>query len=78
MATKKKPAKKGSRKTATLQEQIVGLIRVVEDDLGIAREQWNRYHEKGVKKGFKNARKAILQVKKGAMEIRKTMANIEL
>jgi len=78
MSTKKKPAKKGVRKTASLQETIVGLIREVEDDLGTVREQWNRYHEKGVKKGFKEARKAVLRVKKGAMDIRKAMANIDL
>lgn len=78
MATKKKPAKKGTRKTIDLQDIVMNLVRAVEDDLGIAREQWNRYHEKGIKKGFKNARKAILQVKKGAMEIRKTMAQIDL
>ena len=78
MATKKKPAKKGTRKTIDLQDIVTGLIREVEEDLETVREQWNRYHVKGVKKGFKEARKAVLRVKKGAMEVRKAMANITL
>lgn len=79
--TKKKETKKGkksSKKQLSLQESVGLLIRTAEDDLTIVREQWNRYHHDEVKKGFKEARKAILRVKKGAMDIRKTMAEIEL
>jgi uncharacterized protein YxjI len=77
----KKTTKKGtknSKKQLTLQETIGELIRQVEDDLETVREQWNRYNEGGIKKGFKEARKAVLLVKKGAMEIRKSMSLIEL
>lgn len=79
MAAKKRKGKgPSSRKTATLQEQVGEIIREVEADLGVVREQWNRYNEDGIKKGFKEARKAVLRVKKGCMEIRKAMSNIDL
>jgi hypothetical protein len=78
----KKKATKGkvgnSKKQLNLQEAVGDLIGRVEDDLEIVREQWSRYNEKGVKKGFKEARKAVLLVKKGAVEIRKSMSLIEL
>ena len=74
----KKKGALGSKKQLSLQETISNFIRIAEDDLETVREEWNRYHHDGVKKGFKNARKAILQVKKTAMDIRKTMALIEL
>ena len=75
---KKTKGKTSPKKQLSLQEAIGLLIRTAEDDLKIVQVQWNRYHHDGVKKGFKNARKAILQVKKTAMEIRKIMAEIEL
>lgn len=78
---KRKKDKKGGKslkKQLSLQETIGSLIRTAEDDLTMVREQWGRYHHDGVKKGFKNARKGILVVKKAAAEIRKTMAEIEL
>lgn len=80
MATKKTTKKGGKspKKQLSLQETVSSLIRDAEDNVKMVREQWNRYHHEGVKKGFKNARKGILVVKKTAMEIRKTMAEIEL
>lgn len=76
--TKKKVAGKNAKKQLALQESIAELVREMEKDLETVREEWNRYHHDGVKKGFKNARKAVLLVKKGAMEIRKVMTSIEL
>lgn len=79
MAKKKtEKGKKSPKKQLSLQETIGSLIREVEEDLETVREEWNRYHHDGVKKGFKEARKAVLRVKKGAMDIRKAMAEIEL
>ena len=74
----KKGKKASPKKQLSLQEAVGLLIRTAEDDLTIVREQWNRYHHEGVKKGFKNARKAILVVKKTAADIRKAMAEIKL
>jgi len=76
MVTKKKA--KNTRKTTSLQETIGDLIREAEEHLEVVRDQWNRYHHKEIKKGFKEARKAVLRVKKSCTEIRKAMANIEL
>ena len=75
MTTKKKGS---SKKQLALQEEVSSLIREAEEGLKMVREQWNRYHHEGVKKGCKNARKGILVVKKAAMEIRRTMAEIDL
>lgn len=74
----KKKKVKNSKKQLNLQEAVGDLIRQAEDDLETVREQWNRYNEGGIKKGFKEARKAVLLVKKGAVEIRKSMSLIEL
>ena len=69
--------KKSPKKQLSLQETIGSLIREAEEDLETVREEWNRYHHDGVKKGFKEARKAVLRVKKDMVEIRKTMTEIE-
>lgn len=75
MATKRTSGKK---RTVGTKEKISQLIREAEESLVATRDEWNRFQEKDVKKGFKEARKAILLVKKAAVEIRKTMADIKL
>jgi len=60
----------------TPEENITGMFREAESALEDAMEEWNRFTEDGVKKGFKESRKAVLVVKKAAADIRKAMALI--
>lgn len=60
----------------TSEEKITELFRQAEEDLGDAMDQWNRFTEDNIKKGFKEARKMVLLVKKATAEIRKEMALI--
>lgn len=81
MATKKQTTssrKRTAKGSKTLAEQVGELIRDVEAEMVVVRDQWNRYHHEGVKKGFKEARKAVLRVKKGTVELRRVMSDISI
>ena len=41
-------------------------------------KDWDRYYYDGVKKGFKDARKGAMEVKRYAAMIRSTMKEVEL
>jgi len=48
------------------------------DTIDTAIEEWDRYKDDGVKKGAKNSRKLVLDVKKKAAEIRSDFKDLDL
>jgi len=79
MATKStKKTTKQPQSQSNLKDKINDLVEEMELTLEDVRDDWDRYFSDGVKKGFKEARKSVLKIKKAAGEIRKTMGNVSL
>lgn len=67
-------AKKKKSVADQLNEMFDELGGFVDDAI----DSWNRFHEKGVKKGAKDARKLCNDIRKKAAEIRKKYKELEL
>lgn len=63
-------------KPEQVKERINNIITETDEHMGILISEWERFYFDGVKKGFKEARKQAMEVKRGVTLIRKLMSEM--